>query len=56
MKKLLIGIALGTIAGMIVGEMPEVQNLMQKKKKECGQMVVLAFNPSTQEAEAGSSI
>ena len=34
MKKLLIGIALGAIAGMIVGEMPEVQNLMQKGKKK----------------------
>lgn len=34
MKKLLIGVALGAIAGILVGEMPEVQSFMQKGKKK----------------------
>lgn len=34
MKKLLIGLALGAVAGMVIGEMPEVQTLFKKSKKK----------------------
>lgn len=34
MKKLLIGIALGMAAGYVVGNMPEVRNLVNKGKKK----------------------
>ena len=39
MKKLLIGIALGTAAGMIIGEIPEIQTLLKKGKKKVKNMV-----------------
>ena len=34
MKKLLIGLALGTAVGMAVSEMPQVKELMNKGKKK----------------------
>lgn len=34
MKKLLIGIALGAAAGMIVAEIPQVQKLLKEGKKK----------------------
>ena len=34
MKKLLIGMALGAAVGMIVGELPQVKEMMNKGKKK----------------------
>ena len=39
MKKLLIGMALGTVAGMLIGEMPEVKNVLKKGKKKVKNMI-----------------
>ncbi len=38
MKKLLIGLALGAAAGMIAGEIPQVQKLLNKGKKKVKEM------------------
>lgn len=38
MKKILIGIALGAVAGMLVGEIPEVKNFIKKGKKKVKNM------------------
>ncbi len=34
MKKILIGLALGAVAGMLVGEIPEVKGFIKKGKKK----------------------
>ena len=34
MKNLLIGMALGAVAGIVVGEMPQVKNFLNKGKKK----------------------
>ena len=34
MKKILIGMALGTVAGIMVGQMPEVKGFVKKGKKK----------------------
>ena len=34
MKKVLIGIALGAVAGMIIGEIPAVKGVIKKGKKK----------------------
>ena len=38
MKKLLIGMALGAAAGMIVSEIPQVQKMLDKGKKKVKEM------------------
>lgn len=38
MKKLLIGMALGAAAGMIVSEIPQVQKFLNKGKKKVKEM------------------
>ena len=38
MKKLLIGMALGAAAGMIVSEIPQVQKALNKGKKKVKEM------------------
>ncbi len=38
MKKLLIGMALGAAAGMIVSEIPQVQKMLNKGKKKVKEM------------------
>lgn len=38
MKKLLIGMALGAAAGMIIGEIPQVQKMINKGKKKVKEM------------------
>ncbi len=38
MKKLLIGMALGAAAGMIVSEIPQVKQLLNKGKKKVKEM------------------
>ncbi len=38
MKKLLIGMALGAVAGIALCEVPQVKNLMNKGKKKVKEM------------------
>ena len=38
MKKLLIGIALGAAAGLMVSEIPEVRQVLDKGKKKVNKM------------------
>ena len=38
MKKLLIGIALGAAAGMVVSELPQVRQMLDKGKKQVKKM------------------
>ena len=38
MKKLLIGMALGAAAGMIVSEIPQVKKMLNKGKKKVKEM------------------
>ena len=38
MKKLLIGIALGAAAGMVISEMPAVRKMLDKGKKKVKNM------------------
>lgn len=38
MKKLLIGMALGAAVGMVVCEIPQVKNLLNKGKKKVKEM------------------
>ena len=38
MKKLLIGIALGAAAGLVVSELPEVRKVLDKGKKKVKNM------------------
>ncbi len=39
MKKILIGLALGAVAGMLVSEIPEVKGAIQQGKKKVKNMV-----------------
>lgn len=39
MKKLLIGMALGAVAGMLVGEIPQVKSFIKKGKKQVKNML-----------------
>lgn len=39
MKKVLIGIALGAVAGMIIGEIPAVKGVIKKGKKKVKDMM-----------------
>lgn len=39
MKKVLIGIALGAVAGMLVSEIPEVKGFIKKGKKKVKNMM-----------------
>ena len=38
MKKLLIGMALGAAVGMVVGELPQVKQMLNKGKKQVKKM------------------
>ena len=38
MKKLLIGLALGAAAGMVISEMPQVKKVLDKGKKKVNSM------------------
>lgn len=39
MKKILIGLALGAVAGMLVSEIPEVQGVIKQGKKKVKDMI-----------------
>ena len=39
MKKILIGLALGAVAGMMIGEIPEVKGFVKKGKKKVKNML-----------------